>query len=57
MRMMARLTATAAFGAMLVGGAPLAADNHAPDPIALVAAEKDRTVRVAKALWDYAELG
>lgn len=60
MNMIARLTATAALGAMLVGGAPLAADNHGagtPDPMALVAAEKDRTVRVAKALWDYAELG
>lgn len=56
----ARLVATAALGALLVGASPLAAGNTAemaPDPVALVAAEKDRTTRVAQALWDYAELG
>lgn len=60
MRMIARLTATAALGALLVGGSPLAADNHraaSPDPVALVAAEKDRTARVASSLWEYAEVG
>ena len=29
----------------------------APDPIALVDAEYDRTARVARQIWDWAELG
>ena len=54
------LTATAAIAMMGAGAAPLSAENHTtggPDPIALVAAEKDRTARVASALWEYAEVG
>ncbi len=41
--------------AALVCTAPLAADNH--DPAALVDAQEERTTRVAKQLWDWAELG
>lgn len=60
MKRTARLATTAAIGALLMGIGPLAAHGHAadgPDPIALVAADKDRTERVAQALWDYAEVG
>ncbi|MBV7265779.1 amidohydrolase [Erythrobacter sp. WH131] len=52
--------AATAFAALAFGSAPLAADNHAQsgvDPVALVTADADRTARVAKQLWDYAELG
>ncbi|MHA7820409.1 MAG: amidohydrolase [Erythrobacter sp.] len=50
--------ATVAMGALLIGSAPLAADDHAgPDPLAVVEAESERTARVAQALWDFAELG
>ena len=60
MKCAARLSANAALVALLLGTAPLAAQNpaaRAPDPVALVGAEEDRTTRVAQALWDYAELG
>ena len=60
MKMPMRFCSTIALSAVLIAAMPLAADNHsgtAPNPIALVAAEKDRTTRVAQALWDYAELG
>ena len=47
---------TRAFGvALMIGAAPLAADNH--DPVATVDAEADRTARVAQQLWELAELG
>ena len=49
---------TLAFGASLLVGSPLAADDHGTlDPIAVVDAEADRTARVAQELWDLAELG
>ncbi|MEL6529692.1 MAG: amidohydrolase [Pseudomonadota bacterium] len=41
--------------ALLISGAPLAADSH--DPIATVDAEAERTARVAQQLWEFAELG
>lgn len=45
-----------AFGiALMLGAAPVAADNH--DPVAVVDAEADRTARVAQQLWELAELG
>lgn len=47
---------TRAFGiALMLGAAPVAADNH--DPVAVVDAEADRTARVAQQLWELAELG
>lgn len=61
MKLAATTFAAAALAALALSHAPLAADAapemRGPDPLALVAAEKDRTVRVAKALWDYAEVG
>lgn len=52
------LANTAIVTALLVAGAPLAADDHAaPDPVAVVEAEATRTARVAQQLWEFAELG
>ncbi len=48
------LTHTAVCAFALVS-APLAADNH--DPAGLVAAQKERTERVAQQLWELAEVG
>lgn len=54
----AKPVAFAAFGALMLGTAPLTADDHtAPNPIASVDAQADRTARVAQELWEYAELG
>jgi len=54
----AKPVAFAAFGALMLGTAPLTADDHtAPNPIASVDAQADRTARVAQELWKYAELG
>lgn len=50
-----KLTSRSLCAALLVVGAPLAADNH--DPVAMVDAESERTARVAQQLWDLAELG
>ncbi len=36
---------------------PLLAQKAAPDPVALVDARYDRTAAVARAIWDFAELG
>lgn len=36
---------------------PALAQENAPDPVALVDAEYDRTARVARQIWDWAELG
>lgn len=36
---------------------PAAAQKAAPDPLALVDARYDRTAAVARAIWDFAELG
>ena len=46
-------------GAALAGalGAPVVAQKPAPDPLALVDARYDRTAAVARAVWDFAELG
>ncbi|MBD2843394.1 amidohydrolase [Erythrobacter rubeus] len=52
--------AAAAFVTLAFASAPLTADNHTQlsvDPAAFVAADSERTARVAKQLWDYAELG
>jgi aminobenzoyl-glutamate utilization protein B len=58
MKMFGNTLTAAAFGALILGGAPLSADNHAaPDPVAVVEAEADRTARVAQQLWEFAELG
>ncbi|HEU4821344.1 MAG TPA: amidohydrolase, partial [Qipengyuania sp.] len=45
--------------AALLGALPVAAlaQQAAPDPLALVDARYDRTAAVARAIWDYAELG
>ncbi len=54
----AKPIAIAAIGTLMLGTAPLTADDHvAPDPIAAVDAQSDRTARVAQELWEYAELG
>ena len=50
-----KFLARTALCALAFSSAPLAADNH--DPAALVAAQKDRTARVAQELWDLAEVG
>ncbi|MCL4671627.1 MAG: amidohydrolase [Sphingomonadaceae bacterium] len=44
---------------LLLAAAPLPvfAQENAPDPVALVDAEYDRTARVARQIWDWAELG
>ena len=58
MKFSARPLALAAFGALAVMTAPLTADNHAaPDAVALVDAQEERTERVAQELWELAELG
>ncbi len=58
MKLTRKMLAAAATGAVLLASAPLTADNHsAPDPIAVVEAEADRTERVAQQLWEFAELG
>jgi aminobenzoyl-glutamate utilization protein B len=62
MKLPAKTFSVAAFGALLLGTAPLTADNHAqnsagPDPIAIVDGEAERTARVAQELWEFAELG
>ena len=61
MRLPVAILATTALAALALSHTPLAADSAAPmnvpDPIELVEAEKDRTARVAKALWDFAEVG
>ncbi|QIQ87685.1 amidohydrolase [Erythrobacter sp.] len=51
--------ATTALAALVLSHTPLAADSapRGPDPVDLVAAEQDRTVRVARALWEFAEVG
>ncbi|MFL0355370.1 amidohydrolase [Erythrobacter sp. GH1-10] len=52
--------ALAAFATLALGSAPLTADNHSVagvDPVGFVDANADRTVRVAKSLWEYAEVG
>ena len=36
---------------------PAGAERPAPDPLALVDARYDRTAAIARAIWDYAELG
>lgn len=50
-----RLFARTLTAALLLGAAPLAADNS--DPVATVEADADRTARVAQQLWEFAELG
>ncbi|MFW5633656.1 MAG: amidohydrolase [Erythrobacter sp.] len=61
MKFAAKTLATTALAALVLSHTPLAADAApgagAPDPARLVAAEQDRTARVAKALWDFAEVG
>ena len=60
MKLHAAILATAAFAAIGLGGAPLSADDHVVagvDAVALASAESDRTARVAKKLWDFAEVG
>ncbi len=60
MKFTARLCATTACAVLIFATAPVAADNHtqgSADPVALVAAEQDRTARVAQALWEFAEVG
>lgn len=58
MRMPFRSVATAVLCASALVGVSVSADDHSGvDPIALVDAESDRTVRVAEQLWDFAELG
>lgn len=52
---MKRIFALASVAA-LATGAPLQAQDNG-DPVAIVAAEADRTERVAGQLWDWAELG
>lgn len=52
--------AAAALASLVLGSAPLTADNHSRgsfDAIAFIDANADRTARVAQSLWDYAELG
>lgn len=41
----------------LLATLPVPAMAEAPDPVALVDAEYDRTARVARQIWDWAELG
>ena len=58
----AKPIALAAFATLMLGTAPLTADDHTtdhsvPSPIASVDAQADRTARVAQELWEYAELG
>lgn len=58
MKFSGTIFASAALGALVLGSAPLAADNHsAADPVAVVDAEAQRTARVAQELWEFAELG
>ncbi|AOL22209.1 aminobenzoyl-glutamate utilization protein B [Erythrobacter litoralis] len=61
MKLVATSFATTALVALVLSHSPLAADAapemRGPDPVELVAAEQDRTARVARALWDYAEVG
>ncbi|BDW80749.1 peptidase M20 [Erythrobacter sp. Dej080120_24] len=58
MKLLGTIFSTTALGALALGTAPLAADNHAgPDPIVVVDSQADRTARVAQELWDLAELG
>ncbi|MGB3472880.1 MAG: amidohydrolase [Erythrobacter sp.] len=60
MKMSARISATTAFTVLMLAAAPAMADGHTEggtDPVQLVAAQKERTSRVAQALWDFAELG
>ena len=60
MKLPSRTFAAGAVAALMLAASPLTADSHralAPDPIALVSAEANRTARVAQQLWDYAELG
>ncbi|MEQ8410599.1 MAG: amidohydrolase [Erythrobacter sp.] len=61
MKLVATTFATTALAALVLSHTPLFADAapamRGPDPVELVAAEKDRTARVARALWDYAEVG
>lgn len=58
MKLPAKSIAAAALCVLMLGTAPLTADNHvAPDVIAVVDAEADRTARVAQELWEFAELG
>ncbi|MFU7527300.1 amidohydrolase [Qipengyuania sp. ASV99] len=58
MKFTVRSLAIASMGAALLGGTPLTADNHAaPDPVAAVEADAERTARVAQQLWEFAELG
>ncbi len=49
------LSASAALACAL--GTPALAQKAAPDPLALVDARYDRTAAVARAIWDFAELG
>ena len=49
-----RLTATAAVAALTIAAPVLAQEA---DPVAAVEAQGERTERVAKAIWDFAELG
>ncbi len=60
MKFTTQLCATTACAVLMFATAPLAADDHTEadaDPVALVAAQQDRTARVAQALWDFAEVG
>lgn len=58
MKLLGTIFSTTALGALALGTAPLAADNHAgPDPIVVVDSQADRTARVAQELWELAELG
>lgn len=58
MKLPGKLFARAAVGALMLGAAPLAANDHSgADPVAVVEAEADRTARVAQELWEFAELG
>ena len=58
MKLLGTIFSTTALGSLALAAAPLAADNHsAPDPIAVVDSQADRTARVAQELWELAELG
>lgn len=57
MKLMFKPFTLAASAALFMGTAPLAADNHAADPVAFVEADAERTERVAQRLWELAELG
>ncbi len=63
MKLPNRSLVIAAGFALATGSGPLSADDHSVsskpmlDPVALVEAEADRTSRVARNMWNFAELG